>query len=923
MPDKKIYLLDAFALIYRSYFAFQRNPIYNSKGMNTSAIYGFVNTLLDVLKKEKPTHIGVAFDSIGPTARHEDFTEYKANRDAMPEDIQLAIPYIIEILKALKIPILQSEGYEADDVIGTLSVQAENEGYMVYMMTPDKDFGQLVTDKVLMYKPGRAGKPNEILGTKEICENFGISYPKQVIDFLGLSGDASDNIPGIPGVGPVTAKKLLKEFGSIENIIEKAGQIKNERIKNLVKEHAQQALMSKNLATIILDVPIDFDSKDLVIDKADTGKLKELFDELEFKTLAQRFFTEISLQEHFTEKEGKELIRQTELFSETKNIHEVKHEYILVQDEAVMDKIIQQIKEKKKFCFDTETTNIDANYAEIIGISFCTEAQKAYYIPFGENYDNTSSVLKKFSEVFADESLMKIGQNIKYDIEILKWYDVEVKGEIFDTMIAHYLIDPDMRHGLDDLALQYLNYECVSIESIIGKKGSKQLNMKTVQEHYPDKVKDYACEDADITFQLYEVLKPMLAKQNVEKLYNEIEAPLIRVLAAMEWQGVKIDKEILSDFSSQLEKEISKIEKEIFDKAGDTFNVSSPKQLGDILFDKLKIADKPKKTKTGQYSTSEDVLVKLENKHPIIRDVLDFRSLTKLKSTYVDALPELINPRTNRIHTHFNQAVTATGRLSSNNPNLQNIPIRTEQGREIRKAFVPQNEDYILLSADYSQIELRIIAHISGDEGMLEAFRQGKDIHTATASKVYNVDIQDVNSAMRRNAKTVNFGIIYGISAFGLSERLNISRSEASDIIHQYFVKYPKIKEYMDKTVTFAEEYGYVETLMKRRRYLPDIHSRNAMLRGFAKRNAINAPIQGSSADMIKIAMIDVYRAFEKENLRTKMIIQVHDELVFDVHREEVEQVKKIVKDKMVNAMKLDVPIEIEMSTGKHWLEAH
>jgi len=926
--QKKLFLLDAMALIYRAYFAMNKNPRVTSKGLNTSAVLGFANTLFEVLKKENPTHIAVAFDSREPTVRHDDFTEYKAHREAMPEELSLSIPYIIELIDAFNIPVIFSEGYEADDIIGTLAKKAEQEGFKTYMMTSDKDFGQLVSENIFIYRPGRFGEKADVLGIKEVCAKFGIKRPDQVIDMLGLWGDASDNIPGIPGVGEVTARKLLDEFDNVENLLQNASNIKNPKLKDKVIEFADQAVFSKKLATIILDVPVELDEERLKRKYPDEARLRTLFDELEFRNFAQRVFNELASNPG-EEKQSQE-INSAEIFSSNekieekiigkKDIHSTPHEYYLTATFEKRKELIEKLKQQKSFCFDTETTGLDSHESELVGMSFSVEPHKAYYVPIPDNYNEAQQIVSEFKEIFENKEIGKTGQNIKFDIAILKWYDIEVKGKLFDTMLAHYLIQPDMRHGMDVLAENYLNYKPVPIEKLIGKKGKDQLSMRIVAL---EEIKEYAAEDADITLQLKSVFEPLLEQSSTRKLFDEIEMPLIPVLAAMEAEGVKIDIKALNDFSIQLLSEIDELTKEIYLLSGTEFNIASPKQLGEILFDKLAIVEKAKLTKTKQYSTGEEILVKLVNKHPIIQKILDYRSLTKLKSTYVDTLPLLVSKRTGRIHTSYNQAVAATGRLSSNNPNLQNIPIRTERGREIRKAFVPRNDKYTLLSADYSQIELRIIAELSGDEGMIEAFNQGLDIHAATAAKVYGLQLSEVTKEMRRNAKMVNFGIIYGISAFGLSERLGIPRKEAAQIIDQYFVKYPKIKEYMDNTIVSARKLGYVETIKGRRRYINDINSSNSVVRGYAERNAINAPIQGSAADMIKIAMISIFETLKKEYLKSIMIMQVHDELVFDVHLNEVEIVKQIVTDKMRNAIKMTVPIEIEMSTGDNWLEAH
>ena len=924
MPEKKkLFLLDAMALIYRAYFAMSRNPRMNSKGMNTSAILGFANSLYDVLKNERPTHIGVAFDTHAPTLRSEEYLEYKANREAMPEDIATSLPYIIKLLEAFRIPILAVDGYEADDVIGTLAKKAEKENFRVFMMTPDKDFGQLVSENIQIYKPARMGNKAEILGVKEICEKYKIKQPEQLIDILGLWGDSSDNIPGVPGVGEKTAMKLIQEYGSLEKVLLSTEYLKG-KLKENLEQHAQQAVTSKQLATIILDVPVDFQVNELEISEPDHEALKELFEELEFRTFARRILSDNKLGKKSTDKESPaDLFSQPdEPASDTTRmtIKSVDHDYKLIDTGEKRKELITLLENTSAFAFDTESTGLDPNQAELIGVSFCFKAHEAYYVNLPEERDESKEILQDFKGIFSNRDTEKIGQNLKYDLSLLKWYDIEVEGPLFDTMLAHYLIEPDMRHNMDFLAETYLNYTPVPIESLIGKKGKKQLSMRKVDI---GSLTEYACEDADITFQLKEVFYPMLEGNKALRLFNDIEIPLVKVLAAMEMEGVKLDKEALSDYSGELDRDINQLVKKIHDQAGFEFNIASPKQLGEVLFEHLKITDKPKLTKTKQYATGEDVLTRLVNKHAIIRNILDYRSLTKLKSTYVDVLPELVNPRDGRVHTTYNQAVAATGRLSSNNPNLQNIPVRTERGREIRKAFVPRDSDHILLAADYSQIELRIIAELSQDEGMMETFIKGQDVHAATASKVFNVDPNEVSSDMRRTAKMVNFGIVYGISAFGLSERLNIPRREAAEIINQYFEKYPGVKAYMDKSIQFAREHGYVETIMGRRRYLRDINSGNATVRGFAERNAINAPIQGSSADMIKIAMIRIDQVIRADGMKSKMILQVHDELVFDAFKGELDRLKGIVADKMTHALEMKVPIEVEVNTGQNWLAAH
>ncbi len=931
MPEqKKLFLLDAMALIYRAYFALNKTPRINSKGLNTSAILGFANTLLDVIKNEKPSHIGVAFDTMAPTIRHEDFSEYKANREAMPEDLATSIPYIKKLIEGFNIPILYVDGYEADDVIGTLAKKAEKEGFEVFMMTPDKDFGQLVSENISMYKPPRMGNKAEILGPKEICAKYGLKEPEQLIDILGLWGDASDNIPGVPGIGEKTASKLIGEFESIENILQNTDKLKGKQKENL-ENFANQAIQSKMLATIILDVPIEFKANELELNDPNLPELKELFDELEFRQFAQRLFTLESLKQPTATKQAVEPmgdlfsgLPESEQLIKTKNtLQDVDHEYILIDSEDKKKELIEKLLQQKSICFDTETTGTDPNNAELVGISFCYAKGKAFYVPLPDRFEDCKATLEDFKPVFNTKTIEKIGQNLKYDLSVLKWYGIQIRGEIFDTMIAHYLLEPDQRHGMDYLADVYLDYKTISYDTVTEKRRGHQLGMREVQKNKINALVDYACEDADITFQLAEIFKPQLKESNTLQLFEDIEIPLIPVLASMEKEGIKLDIKALKKYSEELETEVLKIRDKIYEYAGTEFNIASPKQLGEILFERLKITDKPKKTKTKQYSTSEDVLQKLLKKHPIIQEILDFRSLTKLKSTYVDALPALVNPRDNHIHTSYMQTVAATGRLSSQNPNLQNIPIRTNKGREIRKAFIPRNEDYTLLAADYSQIELRIIAELSKDKAMLDAFINGLDIHTATASKVYSIPLEEVDKEMRRNAKAVNFGIVYGISAFGLSEQLGIARSEAAQIIEQYFIQYPGIKKFMDNAIVFAKEHGYVETIMGRRRYLRDINSNNAVVRGFAERNAINAPIQGSSADMIKIAMINIHEEFEKKQLESKMILQVHDELVFDAKKSELEIIQPIIEEKMRTAIPMKVPILVEMNTGTNWLEAH
>ena len=949
---KKLFLLDAYALIYRAYFALNKNPRINSKGLNTSAIMGFLNTLYEVLKNEKPTHIGVAFDLGAPTLRTDDFSAYKANREETPPDIKISVPYIKEIIKGFNIPIFECEGYEADDIIGTLSKKAEKEGFTTYMMTPDKDFGQLVSDNIFIYKPAKGGEPAKILGPNDVCKKYGIARPEQVIDILGLWGDASDNIPGIPGIGEKTASKLIAEYDSVENLINNADKLKGKMRENVIN-FAQQGLMSKKLATINIEVPIDFDEKCLEVKEPDFQRLTELFEELEFRTFMSRF--KLNQQDYKTTRpqvDNEELgIRNEELgvdndknkvpqnqngqldlfgdpndsngslslFSSKKNYQTQNHEYHLTNDEDKINKLINLLNNNDIFAFDTETTGLNIYSSSLVGMSFSVKAHEAYYIPLPADKEQCKSLLNKFLPIFSNKEKTIVGHNIKFDLSILARYDIEIKNNLWDTMIAHYLIEPEQNHGMDYLSDVYLDYTPIAIEELIGK-GRSQISMRDVPI---EKVKEYAAEDADITIQFYNKFKPLIIENQLEKLFYEIEMPLVKVLAKMEANGVKIDIEGLQQISNEQAKEIREIENSIYEIAGTSFNIGSPKQLGEVLFEKLNIKAPAKKTKTGQYPTGEDILQKIVNENPIVQNILDYRSLTKLKSTYVDSLPSLVNLNDGLIHTSYNQAITATGRLSSNNPNLQNIPVRTDKGKEIRKAFVPRDENHILLAADYSQIELRIIAHLSGDTVMQDAFRSGKDIHTDTASRVYNIAIEDVTKEMRRNAKAVNFGIIYGMSAFGLAERLGISRSEASEIIKNYFKEYIGIQEYIDKQVDFAKQHGYVETMLGRRRYLKDINAGNSVVRNFAERNAINAPIQGTSADMIKIAMANIHKEMTDNNMKSKMILQVHDELVFDVYKEELDFLSNIVKDKMINALPLNVPIEVNLNTGTNWLEAH
>jgi DNA polymerase-1 len=921
MPNsKKLFLLDAYALIYRAYYALNRNPRINSKGLNTSAILGFANTLVEVMQNEQPDLMAVVFDPKGKTFRSDIYPEYKANREKTPEDITNAIPYIKKLIEGFGVELIEVENYEADDVIGTLSKKAEKEGLITYMMTPDKDYGQLVSENIFMYKPAKGGKLAEVWGPKEVCEQFGVERPEQVIDFLGLSGDSVDNIPGIAGVGPVTARKLIAQFGSVENLVENAEQIKNPKLKDKVMAAKEEAVLSKKLATIELQVPVELDQKRLALDEPKKAELTELFNELEFRTFAKRVFGEAPAEGVQGDLFSGTISAPAEEASSFKSIETTEHDYQIADTKEKRKELITTLQSSMAFAFDTETTGLNPLSDELVGLSFSFKPHTGIWVPLPVDKAEAESILAEFKPILESDQHGKIGQNLKFDIAFLLSYGIDVQGPFFDTMIAHYLLEPDMRHNMDVLAETYLNYKTVSIESLIGKKGKNQMSMRMADV---EKVAEYAAEDADITLQLKMHFEPLLAENHLLELFKDVEMPLIKVLADMEFQGVKIDVETLKGFSLQLAVDIAELEKKIHETAGESFNISSPKQLGDILFGKMKISDKAKKTKSGQYSTSEDILIKHEKDHPIIRDILDYRSLSKLKSTYVDALPELVFKGDGRIHTSYNQTVAATGRLSSTNPNLQNIPIRTERGKEIRKAFVPADEEHILLAADYSQVELRIIASMSGDEAMIHDFKQGIDIHTATASRVYDVPLEEVNSDIRRNAKTVNFGIIYGISAFGLSERLGIPRKEAAEIIKNYFEKYAGIKKFMDESVETAREKGYVQTLMGRRRYLRDINSRNAIVRGFAERNAINAPIQGSSADMIKVAMIKIHEEMKKQNLKSRMILQVHDELVFDAKKDELKKLQEIVEREMREALPLKVPVVVEMNMGDNWLAAH
>lgn len=945
--EKKLFLLDAMALIFRAYYALIRNPILTSKGKNTNAQFGFTNTLFELITKEKPTHLAVAFDTAAPTERNTDFAEYKANRQATPEDIMLALDDIKKIIKGFNLPVIECDGFEADDVIGGLAQQAEKEGYEVYMVTPDKDFGQLVTDKIKIYKPGYQGGKVEILGAKEVCEKWNIKNVSQVIDILGLMGDAVDNIPGIPGIGEKTASKLLAEYGTLENVLENAENIKG-ALGEKIRAGKELAVMSKKLATIVTNAPCEFHEEDFRIKAYNNGALKDIFNDLEFKTLGRRILGE----EYTAFAVGGGVVVQTDLFGNAmeqpippqeslatkseeitrpeerpaivvdKNINNTPHQYFAVEGEAAIKQLVEKLLPHTEISFDTETTSPDANTAELVGLSFSLQPGEGYYVPLPEDIVEVSILLNHFTNLFNDESKIWIGQNIKYDLLVLKWYGIELKGKVFDTMLAHYVIESEGRRNMDMLSAQYLGYQPIAIEELIGKKGKGQRTMRTVDLN---NIKEYAAEDADITLQLKNIFTPLLKTKSVEKVFEEVESPLVKVLTDMEYEGVKVDMDFLNQYSKELETEAKRCEESVYQQAGVRFNLASPKQLGEVLFDKLQLDAKGRKTKGGQYSTGEDVLLKLAHQNKIVDDILGFRELTKLKSTYVDALPQIINKKTGRVHTCYGQAIAVTGRLSSNNPNLQNIPVRTERGREIRKAFIPRDCDHVIISADYSQIELRIVAAISGDPAMCDAFKQNKDIHTATAAKVFNVAEEDVTKEMRYKAKSVNFGIIYGQGAFGLSENIGVSRSEAKEIIDNYKKQFANIQKYMDESINFCRENGYVQTLMGRKRWLKDINSSNFTVRGYAERNAINSPIQGTAADMIKLAMIKIHEEFKKQKFRSKMIMQVHDELVFDAHKEEVETIKPIIINCMQTALHLpnDVPANAEIGVGENWLEAH
>jgi len=944
--QKRLFLLDAYALIFRGYYAFIKNPRINSKGMDTSAIMGFTNSLLDVIKRERPDHLAVCFDKGGSVDRVEMFPEYKANRDETPEAIKIAVPYIEKILKAMHIPILVKEGYEADDVIGTLSKQAEKQGYKTYMVTPDKDFAQLVSENIFMYRP-RFGGGYETWGVEEVKENFEIEHPDQVIDFLGMKGDAVDNIPGLPGVGDKTAKKFLALYGSMEGLLANTHELKG-KMKEKVETNAELGLLSKKLARIMLDVPVEFDEHDFELNHPDLDAVQEIFQELEFRRLAENLAKTFASHEDSSNKvEGKTETKPKPIPKETpsagagqfslfggddsptedattdfgrKTAKTTSHFYQSIAPGMATKLFIKNLMKQTSVCFDTETTGLNPITAELVGISFSWEVGKGFYVPFPQDKNEAQELIEQFRPFFEAENIEKIGQNLKYDIKVLAKYNIDVKGKLFDTMLAHYLINPDMRHNMDVLAETYLNYSPISITDLIGKKGKNQLSMREVSL---EQLTEYAVEDADITLQLKEHFQKELGEANTQKLFNEIEIPLLRVLADMELEGINLDKVFLNSLADDLNNDIKTLESKIYEAAGEEFNIASPKQLGEILFDKMKLVDKPKKTKTGQYSTAEDVLRYLAKDHEIIRNILDYRGLAKLKSTYVDALPTQVEVTTSRVHTDYMQTVAATGRLSSNNPNLQNIPIRTERGRQVRKAFVPRNDDYTLLAADYSQIELRIIAALSEEENMITAFKNGEDIHESTAANVFNIPLDEVTREQRSNAKTVNFGIIYGVSAFGLSNQTDLNRTEAKELIETYYETYPKLKQYISDQVHFARENGYVQTVLGRRRYLKDINSRNAVVRGAAERNAVNAPIQGSAADIIKIAMINIHQKLKESNYKTKMLLQVHDELVFDVYKTELDSIKSLVKTEMENAFKLSVPLDVDLDTGDNWLEAH
>ena len=938
--QKRLFLLDAFALIFRGYYAFIKNPRINSKGMDTSAIMGFTNSLLDVIKRERPDHLAVCFDKGGSVSRTEMFTEYKANRDETPEAIKIAVPYIQQILNAMHIPVVEKAGFEADDIIGTLAKQAEKEGYKVFMVTPDKDFAQLVSENIFMYRPARMGNGIEIWGIPEVQEKFEVERPDQVIDYLGMMGDAVDNIPGLPGVGDKTAKKFIKEYGTMEELLKNSSNIKG-KLGEKIEANKDLGILSKQLATIILDVPVLFKAEDYELSQPDPVAVGSLFEELEFRRMAENFKkifsstqeTTAPPQTPKTPDKSPQQGQQFDLFAapgsgtisndqnnEKQSLSTKKHLYQTVNSPLSRELLLKNLLHQKSVCFDTETTSLDALQADLVGIAFSWEESKGYYLALPENREETSTILNFFKPFFEHRGIEKIGHNLKYDLKVLKNYEINVNAPIFDTMIAHYLVNPDMRHNMDVLAETYLDYSPQSITELIGKKGVSQGTMREVPL---EKQTEYAVEDADITFQLKHYFENEMQAANTLELYQKVELPLVKVLTEMECQGINLDVSFLENLSKGLTLDIQKLEDSIFEVAGETFNLASPKQLGPILFDKLKLVDKPKKTKTGQYSTAEDVLSYLAKDHPIVSDILDWRSLKKLLNTYVEALPKEINPKTGRVHTIYNQAVAATGRLSSNNPNLQNIPIRTPRGQQVRKAFIPRDDNHVLLAADYSQIELRIIAALSGDEGMVTAFQNQEDIHQATAAKVFGVPLEEVTRAQRSNAKTVNFGIVYGVSSFGLSQQTDLNRTEAKELIDTYYATYPKLRTYIQEQVDFARDNGYVTTVLGRRRYLKDINSQNAVVRGAAERNAVNAPIQGSAADIIKLAMIAIQKKLDEEQWKSKMLLQVHDELVFDVPLNELESLKTMVKTEMENAFSLPVPLVVDIGIGKNWLEAH
>lgn len=934
MAKNRLFLLDAYALIFRGYYAFIKNPRINSKGMDTSAILGFTNSLFDVIKRERPDYLAVAFDKGGSHARNEMFTDYKANRAETPEAIKIAVPYIQNLLKALHIPVIELEGYEADDIIGTLAKQAEKEDFQVYMVTPDKDFAQLVSENIFMYRPARMGNDIEIWGIPEVQKKFEIDHPEQVIDFLGMMGDSVDNIPGLPGVGEKTAKKFLAQYGSMEALLDNTHELQG-KMKERVEANKELGLLSKKLARIILDVPVQFDANSYVLSQPDVNAVKEIFHELEFRRLSETFIKVFAPNEAspVPEKPAEtqaapvafDLFHQPgsghlETASEFKNLANTPHHYQCVQTEVERKLLVETILRQKSVCFDTETTGLDALTASLVGISFSWKAHTGYYLPIPENVEERKTILEDLIVFFENESIEKVGQNLKYDIKVMNQHGIAVKGPLFDTMLAHYIINPDMRHNMDVLAETYLGYQPKPISELIGKKGKGQGSMRNVPL---DQQTEYAAEDADITWQLKEHFEKELGKNEQREVLHSIELPLVRVLAAMELAGIHIDVPFLNEMSIQLGKEASVLEQRIFEQAGETFNLASPKQLGPILFDKLKLVDKPKKTKTGQYSTAEDVLSILAKDHPIVSNILEWRSVQKLNNTYVAALPEDVNAKTKRVHTVYNQAVAATGRLSSNHPNLQNIPIRTPRGQQVRKAFVAKDDAHVLMAADYSQIELRIIASLSEDPAMISAFNNNEDIHAATAAKVFGVPLSEVTREQRSQAKTVNFGIIYGVSAFGLSNQTTLNRTEAKALIETYYENYPKLRAYISNQVDFAREHGYVATVLGRRRYLKDINSRNAIVRGAAERNAVNAPIQGSAADIIKLAMLRIYDRMQNEGLGAQMLLQVHDELVFECPKDELETLKELVKTEMEQAYALNVPLTVDIGIGQNWLEAH